>query len=291
MFKGVWTALVTPFVNGKIDFESLKNVVEDQINGGINGLVVCGTTAESPTLSDSEQFEILDYVCKVVDKRVPIVFGSGSNNTAATVEKSKKACEFPIDGLLVVVPYYNKPPQEGMVAHFTAVADNCSKPVILYNVPGRTVAALAPETVIELSKHENIVAIKEANADLNNFSKYKNLVPDNFGLLSGDDESCISFCFLGGHGVISVCSHLAPSKMVSWVQRAIEKDETVREEYRQNLAWINSCYVSANPIPVKYGLFKKGLIQKDEVRLPLVTMSNQLKEKMLLGFSDFKGIL
>lgn len=291
MFKGAWTALVTPFKEGKVDFESLGRVVDDQLSGGINGLVVCGTTAESPTLIETEQLQILDFVCKQVDKKVPILFGSGSNNTEKTISMSQKACEYPIDGLLVVVPYYNKPPQPGLIAHFKKVADNVTKPIVLYNVPGRTITALDPVSIIELSKHKNIIGIKEADADLNNFSKYKNLVPDDFSLLSGDDESCINFCFLGGHGVISVCSHLAPGKMSEWLRRAAEKDESVREEFRQNLAWIKNCYITSNPIPIKYGLFKKGLISTDEVRLPLVQMNDHEREKMLYPFADFKGIL
>ncbi len=291
MFKGTWTALVTPFQDGQVDFESLEKLVDDQLKNGIQGFVVCGTTGESATLTPDEQLKVLDFVCKKVDKHVPILFGSGSNNTAKTIEWSQKACEFPIDGLLVVVPYYNKPPQEGLIAHFKAVADNVSRPVVLYNVPGRTVTALEPNSIVELSQHPNIVGIKEANADLNNFSMYKGQVPEDFSLLSGDDGSCINFCILGGHGVISVCSHIAPEKMVHWVTRACEKDDSVKEEFRQQLRWIDSLYISANPIPTKYALFKKGLLKTDEVRLPLIVMNDTLKEKQEVAFRDFKGLL
>jgi len=291
MFKGVFTALITPFKDGAIDMDSLGRLVDDQLNGHIQGLVVCGTTGESATLSETEQFQVLDFVCKKVDKRVPILFGSGTNNTAKTIYLSQKACEYPIDGLLVVVPYYNKPPQEGLVAHFTEVANNVNKPVVLYNVPGRTVTSLKPESIIKLAKHPNIVGIKEANADLNNFSKYKNQVPEDFSLMSGDDESCINFCFLGGHGVISVCSHVAPKEMVEWVGRASDRDESVREEFRQQLRWINSLYITSNPIPTKFALTKKGIISCADVRLPLAPMPEGLQKELLSCFQDFKGLL
>ena len=291
MFKGVFTALITPFKDGKIDFDSLDKLVAQQLEGDIQGFVVCGTTGESATMTEEEQFSVLDFICKKVDKKVPIIFGSGSNNTAKTISMSQKACDYPIDGLLVVVPYYNKPPQEGMIAHFEAVANAVEKPIILYNVPGRTVASLDPETIIHLSKHKNICGIKEANSDLNNFSKYKNLVPEDFSLLSGDDESCVNFSLLGGHGVISVCSHVAPKQMVNWVNRAIEKDESVREEFRAQHRWINGLYVTANPIPVKHAMMMKSVIASNEMRLPLVTMNEKTENEMLLTFNDFKELL
>lgn len=291
MFQGVFTALVTPFKQGKIDFPSLEKLVDFQMENGIQGFVVCGTTGESATLSEAEQLKILDFVCKKVNKKIPILFGSGSNNTEKTIELSKKACEYPIDGLLVVVPYYNKPPQEGLLAHFTKVADNVDKPIILYNVPGRTVTALKPETIVALAKHPNIVGIKEADADINNFSKYKNQVPEDFALLSGDDESCVSFCFLGGHGVISVCSHVAPKEMVNWVTRAREKDDSVRDEFREQQRWIASLYLTSNPIPVKSALMHKGIIESQELRLPLVAITEPLEKQMLAILHEYKGLL
>ena len=291
MFKGVYTALVTPFKNGEIDKASLGKLVDNQLNNNIQGLVVCGTTAESATLSEGEQFEVLDFVCQKVQGRVPLFFGSGTNCTAKTISLSQKACEYPIDGLLVVVPYYNKPPQAGIVAHFKAVADKVNKPIILYNVPGRTVASLSPESIVELSKHKNIAGIKEANDDLNNFTKYKDLVPQDFSLFSGDDGSCINFCLLGGHGVISVCSHIAPQEMVTWIDRASNKDSSVQEEFSQQQPWINSLYLDPNPIPVKFALQQKGILADDEVRLPLLPMTEALKAKVLAAFQNFKELL
>ncbi|MEM7645302.1 MAG: 4-hydroxy-tetrahydrodipicolinate synthase, partial [Pseudomonadota bacterium] len=177
MFSGVYTALVTPFKEGQIDFQSLEKLITDQLENSISGFVVCGTTGESVTLTPDEQMQVLKFVCDKTAGRLPILFGSGSNNTQKTIETSLKACEYPIDGLLVVVPYYNKPPQEGLVAHFTTVADAVPKPLILYNVPGRTITALTPESVIQLSKHPNIAGIKEADSNLENFAKYKDQFP------------------------------------------------------------------------------------------------------------------
>lgn len=291
MFQGVFTALVTPFKNGKIDFESLSQLVDFQLKGGIEGFVVCGTTGESATLSLEEQMSVLDFVCKKVDKKIPILFGSGTNSTAKTIELSKKASEYPIDGLLVVVPYYNKPNQEGLLAHFKAVADAVEKPVVLYNVPGRTVAALEPSTIIELSKHPNICAIKEANGNLDNFAKYKDLTADGFTLLSGDDESCVAFCQMGGHGVISVCSHLAPQSMVNWVKRARSGDENVSSEFAKQCDWIQKLYLTSNPIPVKAALYKLGIIQTKEMRLPMTPLNQDLENTMMASLEAFKGDL
>ncbi|MCB0377627.1 MAG: 4-hydroxy-tetrahydrodipicolinate synthase [Bdellovibrionales bacterium] len=291
MFKGVYTALVTPFLNGEIDFPSLDKLIDQQLSNGIQGFVVCGTTAESPTLTNQEKLELLQFTTERVKGKVPILFGSGSNCTKKTIELSQAACEFKIDGLLVVVPYYNKPPQEGLLAHFTAVADASNKPIVMYNVPGRTVTSLAADTIIELAKHPNIRGIKEADGDLNNFSKYKSAVGDDFALLSGDDESCVSFCLLGGHGVISVCSHVAPAAMVKWIHRAINKDESVREEYRRQQLWISNLYMTSNPIPVKAALNQKGVIASKEMRLPLVELNDTMTSQLMKSFENFQDIL
>lgn len=290
MFQGVFTALITPFQNGSVDYDSVEKLLEQQLSSGIQGFVVCGTTAESPTLSEKEKLDLLDFVLDKVQKKVPVIFGSGSNCTKKTIELSQKACERDIDALLVVVPYYNKPPQEGLAGHFNAVADVCTKPIIMYNVPGRTITALKPDTVIQLSKHPNIVGIKEADGDLNNFSKYKNLVAEDFSLLSGDDGSCVNFCLLGGHGVISVCSHIAPSSMVGWITRAREKDESVRDEFRAQHLWIDSLYITSNPIPVKAALCKKEVIASAEMRLPLIELDEGRANKLLETLNGFMGL-
>ena len=281
MFEGVFTALVTPFDNNKIDFESLKKLIAAQLDAGIQGFVVCGTTAESPTLSEDEQLEILEFVCKEVGGQVPIIFGSGSNSTSKSIAMSQRASQYPIAALLVVVPYYNKPTQEGLIAHFTSVADNCKNPIILYNVPGRTITSLEPATIIELSKHPNIVGIKEADGSMDRFSSYKDKVTQGFALLSGDDETSIDFCLLGGHGVISVCSHIGPDKMVSWISRARDGDTKIASEFESQKQWINSLYLSSNPIPVKAALYCKKIIKTKEMRLPLTPMAFALENQMV----------
>ncbi len=291
MFSGVITALVTPFQNGGVDYKSLENLIDQQLSQGIQGFVVCGTTAESPTLSEEEQLLILDFVCNKVKGQVPIIFGSGSNSTQKTIELSRKASTYPIDGLLVVVPYYNKPPQEGLIQHFEMVANSVEKPVVLYNVPGRTITTIAADTLIRLASHPNIVGIKEASGDLEFLKKVKPLVPHDFDWLSGDDETSVEFTYIGGDGVISVCSHIAAQPMVRWIQMARDKDGQVLEEFEPHKQWIRQIYTAPNPIPVKAALFKKGVIATKEMRLPLVPMSEALETTMLETFKKFPGVL
>ena len=291
MFSGVITALVTPFQNGDVDYKSLEQLIGQQLSNGIQGFVVCGTTAESPTLSEVEQLQILDFVCKQVQGRVPIIFGSGSNSTQKTIELSRKASRYPIDGLLVVVPYYNKPPQEGLIQHFETIASNVEKPVVLYNVPGRTITAIAADTLVRLASHPNIVGIKEASGDLEFLKKVKPLVPSDFDWLSGDDETSVEFTYLGGDGVISVCSHLAPQAMVQWIQKARDRDGHVLEEFEPHKKWIRQIYTAPNPIPVKAALYKKGVIATKEMRLPLIPMPENLETTMLETFKNFPGVL
>ena len=288
MFQGVFTALVTPFLNGKIDFISLEKLIDQQLSGGINGFVVCGTTGENSTLDETEQFEILEFVSKKVKKRVPVIFGSGSQCTKKTISLSQKACQYPIEALLIVVPYYNKPPQEGLLNHFKKVADNVEKPIFLYNVPGRTGISLEPETIIELSNHSNIIGIKEADPNFNRILKYKNSVHKNFALLSGDDKTCVEFCLLGGQGVISVCSHLIPSQIVNWIKRALNQDKFVKNEFTQQHPWIEKLYITSNPIPIKAALENYGLITSKEMRLPLVPLNHKMEKEMLKTINDYK---
>lgn len=290
-FQGVMTALVTPFRAGQIDYDSLKKLIDHQLENGIGGFVVCGTTAESPTLTEQEKLEVLKFVCDQVQGRVPLLFGSGSNCTQSTIELSQKACRFPIDGLLVVVPYYNKPPQEGLLQHFEHVAQSVEKPVVLYNVPGRTVAGLEPQTLVKLAAHPNIVGLKDATGDLEMHKHLVAQLPKDFVLLSGDDGTSIEYCYLGGHGVISVCSHVAPGLMVDWVKRARNQDGQILEEFEPHKKWISQLYTAPNPIPVKAALVKKGLIAHKGLRLPLVAFNENLEAKMLETFAEFEGVL
>jgi 4-hydroxy-tetrahydrodipicolinate synthase len=291
MINGVLTALVTPFKNSEIDFHSLEKLIQHQLDHGIEGFVVCGTTAESPTLSEDEQLQILDFVCNQVSGKVPVVFGSGSNSTAKTIALSQKAQTYPIDAFLVVVPYYNKPPQEGLILHFESVANSVEKPVILYNVPTRTITKIEPSTLVKLAEHPNIIGVKEASGDLELLSTLVSKLPKDFALLSGDDETSIEFCYLGGHGVISVCSHIAPQQMVQWIHRACDRDPKILQDFEPNKKWIRELYTAPNPIPVKSALTHKGIIESAEMRLPLIPMPSDLDAHMVQTMKNFEGLI
>lgn len=282
-FEGVISALPTPFVNNgsnkKVDFESLTRLVEFQLKNGINGFVVNGTTAESPTLSWQEVEEIYNCVREISGKLIPIILGTGSNSTEHTIATTQKAEELGADAALVVVPYYNKPPQRGLVAHFSEVAKNTQLPVILYNVPGRTITTMNPETVVELSKVKNIFAIKEASGDLLFDEKLKSQLPTDFVMLSGDDPTYIPFLKLGGSGMISVMSNAITQACSRWTALAKEdKWEEAEKDFARYKNLISLMYVEPNPIPVKWMLYKMGLFGSPEMRLPLVALDKQYHE-------------
>lgn len=273
-FKGIISALVTPFKNQKIDFESLTKLVEFQLKNGINGFVVNGTTAESPTLTWEEVEKIFACVREISGTRVPVILGTGSNSTAHTIETTKRAEALGADAALVVVPYYNKPPQRGLEAHFTAVAKASSLPVILYNVPGRTITAMTHETICNLAKVSNITAIKEASGDIAFDEKLKSQLPKDFALLSGDDPTFIPFLKLGGDGIISVMSNAITAACARWTQMAAQQNWAAAEaDFAKHQKLISLMYAEANPIPIKWMLFKMGIISTPEMRLPLVELS------------------
>lgn len=289
LFQGAYTALVTPFLNGKIDFSSLEKLVEMQIKAGIHGFVVNGTTAESPTLSKEEALELLDFVKSKVAGRVKIVFGSGTNNTATTIQLSQAAEKQGADGLLVVVPYYNKPPQSGLFLHFKAVAESTSLPVMLYNVPGRTITSLNLATISQLQEIKNIVAIKEATGDIDFGRQVILAASKEFVVSSGDDESCLALKRIGGQGVVSVCSHIMPTKMARWFS-----SETTDSDFRDfsgAIELIRSLYITSNPIPVKAALQMMGVIASDEMRLPLCTLEPEQKKTLEQALKKYEGYL
>ena len=282
-FKGVFSALLTPFAEGKVDFISLEKHLDYQIKNGINGFVVNGTTAESPTLNWDEVEQI--YRCvKSKSGALPVVVGVGSNSTEETIEKTKKANQLGADAVLVVVPYYNKPPQRGLVQHFNAVASASLAPVILYNVPGRTITSLTVESVLELSKNKNIIGIKEASGDLAYVEKLRNVLPPNFIFLSGDDGTYLPFLKLGGHGIISVMSNIITKECARWTK----EPEKYTTEFNQYLKFINGIYTEANPIVPKWMLHKMGIFKTAQMRLPLVELDHGLHaptEALLREFS------
>lgn len=270
--EGIITALVTPMNAGKVDFSSLGRLIDFQLKKGVQGFVINGTTAESPTLTPEEVSQIFQFARKATPKNFPLVLGTGSNSTAATVAFSRIGEDWGADALLVVVPYYNKPPQRGLYLHFTEVAKAVRTPIILYNVPGRTITALELDTIKQLSHVPNIVGIKEASGNIEFAKQIRAACGPKFKLLSGDDETFESFQRTGGNGVISVSSHIIPAEM--------KKGET-----EKHVELVRNLFIEANPIPVKMALHLMGLIDSPELRAPLVEMSpalvSKLKESMI----------
>ncbi|MFK8138900.1 MAG: 4-hydroxy-tetrahydrodipicolinate synthase [Bdellovibrionales bacterium] len=275
---GVITALITPFKNGEVDFESLNSLIRAQVDQGIKALVINGTTAESPTLDWSEVEKIFNQVRQLFPDLV-LILGTGSNSTKKAVELTRKAKDLGADAALSVVPYYNKPTQEGMEAHFTEIAKSADIPILLYNVPGRTVASLNLETVIKLSKIKNIVGIKEASGDPVLCKNIKEST-ENFVVLSGDDDTYLQSALLGADGVISVISHILPKQFIDWTGRAVSGDESILTEYKKAASLCDLLFKEPNPTPTKACLKMMGLISSDELRLPLMSCSEALANEL-----------
>lgn len=280
IFSGAGTALVTPFnADFSIDFASLKKLVEFQLDGGIDFLVVQGTTGESPTLSWEEKMEILACVQEVNNKRVPIVFGLGGNNTVEIAHKLK-TLPAGVDGLLSVSPYYNKPTQKGIVEHYKYVAGHTDLPIILYNVPGRTGSNMLAETTLELAEIDNIVAMKEASGNMEQIMDLIRLRPDGFGILSGDDPITMPLMTLGADGVISVVSNAFPQKFTQMVHLAREaKNKEAREIHYSLIEITKLFFAEGNPGGVKEALVELGLMN-NTMRQPLYNVSSNLAERI-----------
>lgn len=280
-FRGTFTALITPLKNNQVDYASLEKLVRFQLKNGVDGFVVNGTTAESPTLEKSEVSEIFKFIRKVVGPQIPLIVGTGSNSTAQTIKDSLQAEEMGADALLIVVPYYNKPPQRGLEAHFKAVAESVKIPVILYNVPGRTITSLETQTISNLANVKNIIGIKEASGKIDFAKDILKSVSDKFSLLSGDDGTYVEFLSAGGHGVISVASHVIPQQMVQWKKWVQAGElEKAREDIKKYSRLIDLLFVEANPIPVKKALELMGLIESASLRLPLIELADAHTEAL-----------
>lgn len=279
-FVGVGTALVTPFKKDfSIDFDGLKKLVDYQIDNGVNFLVVQGTTGESPTLSWSEKMEVLRAVQNANQGRVKIVFGVGGNNTADVIEKIQQLPSG-VDGILSVSPYYNKPLQSGIVAHFNEVAKSTKLPIILYNVPGRTSSNMTPETTLELAKIENIVAVKEASGNMGQIMEIVRRKPVGFGVLSGDDPIVVPLMSVGVEGVISVVSNAFPNKFSAMVKSAQMNEFSVAKDLHYELLNVtNLFFEEGNPGGVKASLCAQGLMN-ETMRLPLVEISEDLRTRI-----------
>lgn len=281
IFKGVGTAIATPFdAEDNINFDEFKRLVEFQIENGVNAIIVCGTTGEASTMSKEEKQELIKYCVKVVKKRIPVIAGIGSNNTKAVIENEKYAEKIGVDGLLAVTPYYNKTTQEGLIKHYTYIAQNTDLPIILYNVPSRTGVNIQPETYFKLSKIKNIVATKEANGDISSIIKTKNLCKDELNIYSGNDDQILPVLSVGGIGIISVLSNIKPKYTTEMLQKYFEgKLEEVRKMQVDAIELINNLFKEVNPIPVKKALNIMGF-NFGKPRLPLVECSEDLKMEL-----------
>ncbi len=281
MFKGSLVALVTPFNgNNQVDYTSLKRLIDFHVEQGSDGLVIAGTTGESATLSRLEHVDLIERAVEMVDGRLPVIAGTGSNSTAQTVDLSRVVADTGIDAFLIVVPYYNKPVQEGLYQHFSVIADAVEKPVMMYNVPGRTVADMLPETVARLSVHENILGIKEATGDIDRLKAIQDLVSDDFRLFSGDDFTLLPFIRQGGHGVVTVSGNVVPEQVARLCRLAAEGQYDEAEMLDATLQALNELlFVESNPIPVKWAVSQMGLMD-DHIRLPLTPYSAQYHDQM-----------
>jgi 4-hydroxy-tetrahydrodipicolinate synthase len=288
-FKGVGVALVTPFTaDGKIDFTSLAKLVELQFNGGTDFLVVQGTTGESPVLSQKEKMEVLHHVMDVNNKKLPIVYGLGGNHTE---EVCKRLGELPegIDGILSVSPYYNKPLQRGIVAHYKRLAEHTDLPIILYNVPGRTSSNITAETTLALSEIQNIVAMKEASGDFDQIMEIIKHKPDNFTVLSGDDAITLPLLSIGVEGVISVVANALPERFSNMVHSGISGDfATANEEHYDLMKMTRLMFAEGNPGGVKEALVYREICE-NHMRLPLVPVSGSLKTEILKEMKVLMG--
>lgn len=280
IFKGMATAMVTPMTPEGVDYEALGRFIDFQLESGVNALVAVGTTGESATLSPDERREVIRFTIDRVAGRVPVIAGTGTNNTAHAIEYSVSASRMGADALLVVTPYYNKATQSGLIAHFTAIADRVDKPIILYNVPSRTGCNLLPATIAELSKHPNIAAVKEASGNMSQVVELFARCGDDIGVYSGEDGLTVPFLSMGGLGTISVLSNVVPRKAVAMTDAFFAGNvaEAARLQ-RETLPLINCLFSEVNPIPAKAAVSAMGF-GEEILRLPLTKMSAPAREKL-----------
>ena len=291
--KGSITALVTPMKeNGELDYSALEKLINFQIDSGISGLVAVGTTGESATIDFEDHIKLIEFFVKTASGRIPIIAGTGANSTDEALHLTKGAKESGADAALLVSPYYNKPPQEGIYKHHIKIADEIDLPQILYNVPSRTASFIEPETVFKLSCHKNIIGIKDATGDMKNHSEVLNLCAEeinsgNFCLYSGDDFSSLEFLQKGGHGTISVTSNVVPN-IVSEICDLVNSDFTKAKKLDESLQQLNkNLFCESNPIPVKWCLYKMGFIDKG-IRLPLIELNDIFKKDLEQNLNELK---
>jgi 4-hydroxy-tetrahydrodipicolinate synthase len=286
--KGIYTALVTPFKNGSLDEEGLRRLIEFQVQGGVDGIVPCGTTGEASTLSYEEHERVIELVVKFVNGRVPVISGTGSNSTHETIEMTEVARKLGSDMVLLVAPYYNRPTQEGLYQHFKAVAQGVDLPMILYNIPTRTGVNMLPELVARLAEIPNIVGIKEASGSLQQVAEIYRLTKGKFTILSGDDNIFLPMMALGATGVISVLSNILPTRLKALAKAFLDERniERARDLHMELMPLFQAMFVEVNPVPVKESLYFMGLIER-ELRLPLVPLADKNREYLKSVLKEF----
>ncbi len=281
MFRGAMVAIVTPFKGGQVDEAALRDLIEFQIANGTHGIVPCGTTGESATLSFQEHERVVEIAVEQVNKRIPVIAGSGSNNTHEAIRLTKHAKTAGADGALMISPYYNKPTQEGLYQHFRKVAESVDIPIILYNIPGRTAVNMEPDTIARLAKIDNIVGVKEASGSMKQITDIISRCGDDFAVVSGEDFLTFPLLCVGGKGVISVTSNIAPRDMADLCNLYFDgKFSEAQKLYYRLLPLCHALFYETNPAPVKAALAMMNKIKSDEVRLPLAPMSEANRERL-----------
>ena len=288
IFNGSGVAIVTPMLDdGNINFDALGQIIEFQIKNKTDAIITCGTTGEAATMSEDERYAVIKYTVEKVAGRIPVIAGTGSNNTEHALKMSKAAQNLGVDALLIVTPYYNKTSQKGLIEHYTYIADNVDLPIILYNVPSRTGVSIRPETYLELSKHHNIVAVKEANGDISSIAKTISLCGDNLAVYSGNDDQIIPILSLGGLGVISVFANVCPLECHEINQKYFDgKLSEARDLFFKANDLMNMLFCDVNPIPVKETMNLLGF-DCGNCRLPLVSLSAKNKENLITAMKNF----
>ena len=285
IFKGSAVALITPFNNNGVDFEKLGELIEFHIKNKTDAIVICGTTGESTTMSDIEKLSVIKYTVDKVNKRIPVIAGTGSNNTSHSIYLSQEAEKLGVDALLIITPYYNKSNEKGLYLHFEKIANNTSLPIILYNVPGRTSMNIEPKMVAKLSQIDNIVAIKEASGNLAQVAEIARLVPYDFAIYSGNDDSIVPLLSLGGSGVISVVANILPKETHDLVQKFLDGDIDASKRLQLDMKpLIDALFIEVNPIPIKTAMNLLGF-EVGNLRLPLADMNEKnleiLKQELI----------
>lgn len=289
LFEGCGVALVTPFKNNEVDYQKLKEIINWHIDNKTDAIVICGTTGESATMTDKERKSVIKFTVETVNNRIPVIAGSGSNNTAYSVELSKYCEEVGVDGLLVVTPYYNKATELGLIKHYECIANSVNLPIILYNVPGRTGVNISPKTVKKLSTIKNIIAIKEASGDISQVAEIARLCKDDIDIYSGNDDMVVPILSLGGKGVISVVANILPRDTHNMVETYLNGDLLNSRKLQLDMnGLINSLFIEVNPIPVKTAMNLMGM-NVGELRLPLTNMTDD-NLKILIEEMNMYGI-